>query len=605
MTSDNLIPPSSQPAMRALPELPNEILLLIIRTCSGTTLKQLRLTSKLFAQMSEPYLWRKLVLVPNDHCILAFIKALKRSKVLRHVTKLTYDGRFGLFFNKIKDIPYDISLHYPPAERTKDLASLDRTLQGHFKPYEDMAIEVACLSKALRLLPNLKEVCVREYEDDSSRVVASPHELKVPSFYLNSCKKLRVDPVTVPWNALSGPIGRSYTKGFLTAFFSTDYRLQKLKAKSMDAKAMFGVVPTKSAAAFQQMGIFKNIMDGLRELELSFRNDTLVNTANHVEAVAQLLKAAKKLKKLTLKLTDFSTSRYHYSDEELTSDFSPLVETSNGTWLSRPLVQKLETLVLSACTCHDEELIHFLRLHSASLRRLELSNITLLGGEDRRECWVRLIKRLKTELKLASISFSGWFSNGGRQQWSVAKDTVGNERLKAKVENYVVDRRIRDCPLEAVAIKPNEGDVEKPANGEEFEGDLTWTMVYSNRYADGDWEPAVPSFGIHSGPISSHSSDAGDFTPPPGQSEADSWEELEVVDSLGYYNDAKPILPSYPGDIDIEPPKIEMIVDIGSGPASTQGWSVLSSPPIKVAQAPPPAAPAMWGGPPFLSPFIA
>ncbi len=152
MTSDQVISSSSQPAPRLLPELPNEIFLLIIQRCPGATLKQLRLVSKSLAQMTEPFLWRKVVLVPNDHCILGFIKTLKRSKVLRHVNKLTYDGRFGNFFKLIKDVPPDPSLTVPPADRTKELASLERTFQGHFKPYEEMSIEVACLAKALRLI---------------------------------------------------------------------------------------------------------------------------------------------------------------------------------------------------------------------------------------------------------------------------------------------------------------------------------------------------------------------------------------------------------------------------------------------------------------------
>ena len=218
--------------------------------------------------------------------------------------------------------------------------------------------------------------------------------------------------------------------------------------------------------------------------------------------------------------------------------------------------------------------MHFLKLHSSSLRRLELSNITLLGGEDRRECWVRLIKHLKTELKLASISFSGWFSNGGRQQWSVAKDTVGVERLKARVENYVVDRRSRDCPLEPVAIRPNEGDVEKPANGEEFEGDLTWTMVYSRSADHVDWQPTEPSFGINSNAVSLHSSESesesGELIPTP-QSDSDSWGVLEDPDS---HSDVSPA-------VEITLPSFELLVDPGATPTEPQTYGVMSKPPLQ------------------------
>jgi hypothetical protein len=473
---------------------------------------------------------------------------------------------------------------------------LDRTYQGHFKPYEDVSIEVACLAKALRLLPNLKRVSIREYEDDIMGASNGTDHLKIPSFYLRICRRLRVNPKDVSWSTMFGASGRSYTKGFLTAAFSADCRLQKLKAKSIDGRAIFGVVPMKSPSAFQQVSIFKNIMDGLRELELSFRNDTLVSNANHIEAVGQLLKAAKRLKKLRLRLTDCSTNRYHYSNEDLMSDFAGLVETSTGTWLCKPLVPKLEVLIVDACICHDEDLMHFLKLHAGTLRRLELSNITLLGGDDRRECWVRLIKHLKTELKLASISFSGWFSNGGRQQWSVTKDTVGVDRLKAKVESYILDRRIRDCPLEPVAIKPNEGDVEKPANGEEFEGDLTWTMVYSNRYADHtDWLPTEPSFGVNSNVVSAQSSESGEPTSPP-QSDAGSWAavdstEMPPQDHLNFT----------PASVS----EFEMLIDVGAGATEFQSWKVLSSSSMKAGEASAPVPPTTWNWTPASPSFMA
>ena len=594
MTCENFTPASLQPTMKVLPALPNEIFLLIIQRCPGAILKQLRLVSKSLAQMAEPFLWRKVILVPNDHCILGFIKALKRSKVLRHVTKLSYDGRFGSFWSRIKEVPQTLNLPYPAADRAKDLVSLDRTHQGHFKPHEDVSIEVACLAKALRLLTNLKQVCVLEYEDETSSniTLSSPNtsDLKVPSFYLKISKKLRVDPSNVSWTAMAGG-GRSYAKGILTAAFSADCRLQKFKAKSISGHNLFGAMPMKSPAAFQQLSIFKNIMDGLRELELSFRNDTLLN--NHIEAVGQLLKAAKRLKKLKLRLTDCSANRCHYSDDELMSDFGALVETSTGTWLCKPLMPKLETLIIDACICHDEDLMHFLKLHAGSLRRLALSNITLLGGEDRRECWVRMIKHLRTELKLASISFSGWFSNGGRQQWSVTKEIIGTERLKAKVENYVVDRRIRDCPLEPVAIKVNEGDVVKPADGEEFEGDLTWTMVYSSQYADHvDWQPTEPSFGINSNVVSSHSSEVGSPTPPP-HSDTDSWEDV----GFGYgYVDA------HVGSATNGP--VFENSDCGGG--FTHPFAIeVSSAPKKIQQAAPSLAPSTWDWNPVAPSFMA
>lgn len=132
-----------------------------------------------------------MVLAPNDRSILAFVKALKHSKVPRHITKLTYDGRFGSLFSVIRRIPPDLNLPYPLEERAKVMAWLDHARSGHFRPYEDMTVEVACLAKVLHLLPNLKKVCIRECEDGSAILatlqgpIGESHYEKEPSFVVN------------------------------------------------------------------------------------------------------------------------------------------------------------------------------------------------------------------------------------------------------------------------------------------------------------------------------------------------------------------------------------------------------------------------------------
>ncbi|KAH0843726.1 hypothetical protein AYO21_08205 [Fonsecaea monophora] len=576
---------ATQVGVKQIPDLPNEIFLLIIQQCPRATLKHLRLVSKNLAHMVEPHLWRKVVLVPNDHCILGLYKALKRSKITRHITSLTYDGRFGAFFHCIKATPPDPALPFPQDEQVKEMALLDRTCSGHFKPYEEAAIEVAILSRVLRILPNLQAVRVKDHEDG-----ATIPATKVPSFYLKICKRLRIDPDSVNWSSMSANSSRSYTKGFLTAAFSAGCHLQSFKAKSIDGRNMFGVVPIKAPAAFQQLRICRTITENLRALELSFRNDTLISTANHIEAVRSLLEGAPRIKTLRLRLTDCSASRYQYAEDDLMSDFCGLLETSAGTWTSAPLIPRLETLIIDACICHDEDLMHFLKIHAATLRRLELSNITLLGGEDRRECWVRLIKHLKTDLKLTSVSFSGWLSNGGRQQWFVAKDTVGTDRLKAKVEAYVVDRRIRECPLESIAIQPNQGDVEQPEDGEEFEGDLTWTMVYSLHTGEQmDWQLTQPSFGVHSNEVSQPPSEAGDVNSL-DQTLSDGW-TWHAVDHLDDSEQDEPLDDEPPlpvgtiegpgifsgGAINYQPPPHETVKLLKFNPPSTTEWIPLAT----------------------------
>ena len=459
--------------------------------------------------MAEPYLWREVVIVPNESCVLGFCEALKHSKVTRHITKLVYDARFGGFSSHLKSYPPDPGLVAIDDGKARIEAVLDRVSQGRFNAYDDMSVEVAMLSKALRLLSNVREIRVRDYDEASNATIT-----KVPQFYRKLCRLAKVDPDTVDFAKMNGGSGRSYTKGLMTAVFSTDLRIQSFKSKNLDARSFFGQgsASMKSSGVNQQLRIFQAVVRHLRVLDLSFRNGTLMSTASHIDCVQMILKSCTKLKKLTLHLTDYTTTRYQYPDDELASELSILLESSTGSWVAQPLLPRLESLKIDACICHSEDLIHFLKIHATTLRKLEMSNITLLGGEDRRECWVSLIKYFKSDLNLSHVSFNGWLTNGGRQHWFVAKDNICKDRLKAKVERYIVDKHVPVCPLEALAIQPDQSDVVKPANGKEWEGDITWTMIYSSRHGGDpmDWQLTVPVFGAPAAGASDPSTADGD-----------------------------------------------------------------------------------------------
>ncbi|KAL2440754.1 hypothetical protein ABEF95_004845 [Exophiala dermatitidis] len=494
---------SSAPSDRLIPELPNEILLIIVQHCPRVTLKNVRLASRGLAQVADPYLWRKVALVPNEYCIYGFLNAVRRFQILGLVTKLTYDARFGGFFQCMKHIKPDLARPRSEQEKASIESILDRLSGGCFAPHEDTGIEVAILSMALRALPNLREIRVEDYDDGNME----PYPTKIPQFYRLIARSIKVNLDTENCRRFVGAHGRSYTKGILTAAFSAGSRLQAIKLKNLDSRPLFGVSPKDTSAAYQQLRIFKNLVQYVHLLDLSFLNDTFITTGRHIESVQVLLKSARRVKTLKLRLTDYSINIPKYPDEEeVQSDLGALLQSPRGSWISCAMMPQLQALTIEACICHDDDLMHFLNIHASTLRRLELSNMTLLGVHDRRECWVKLIKSLKRHLKLTSISFSGWFSNGGRQQWFVAKDSVGTRRLKARVERYVVDSYIRECPLECVAIQPNESDVKKPGSGEEIEGDVTWAMVYTKHPIESmDWHPQAPSFIVSSGASSSPS----------------------------------------------------------------------------------------------------
>ncbi|KIV90588.1 hypothetical protein PV10_07874 [Exophiala mesophila] len=501
-------------------QLPLEIIYWIAQSCPGKTLKSMRLASKTMAQIAEPLLWRHVVLVPNSWCIKAFIDTVKSSTFLQHVITLSYDARFPTFFEVIRNYRADSSIEQPKDDAALVESVFDRATNSCFTTNEDTSIEIAWLSKVIRMFPHLNEIIIRECD----RFGAIIDPVSIPHFYDKMCTMVNINPCNVNFDNMGILAGRSYTRSMLMAVFTTGCPLKIVRSTTADLNQTFAMHRGEKASTSYLLSIYEDVVANLSILELSFCPR---GSDRSLSAIQFMLSAATRLKSLSLSLGNDPSTNAYLAQDDMPSQLGDIFKTRAGSRAFKPTLPNLEYLALDGCISQEEDLIHFLSIHSSTLRHVHLSDMALLVVHERHGCWVEIIKSMRRMLQLSSATFDGWFSNGGRQHWFVIKDRVSPERLKTKVEKFVVKQGSRDCPLERVAIKPYENDVGAVVNAEEWEGDLSWTMVY-NRFENG-----VEFFwGLNTTIFSEVSSVAGNPILPPSPPSLDMIKAKEQPPSL-------------------------------------------------------------------------
>ena len=130
---------------------------------------------------------------------------------------------------------------------------------------------------------------------------------------------------------------------------------------------------------------------------------------------------------------------------------------------------------------------------------LFLTDLTILPQEDyiRRACLVDLVKLLRN-MQLLIIQLSGALTNCGNQKWLVGQSS-GENTLYNKVHDYMLwegeyAKRDAECPLDFVAVKEGQWDVNVPTEDTEenqnWKGDESWKMNnYQHHGEGGIWVP--------------------------------------------------------------------------------------------------------------------
>ncbi|RMZ83146.1 hypothetical protein DV738_g1385, partial [Chaetothyriales sp. CBS 135597] len=460
-------------APRSLPLLPIECLLLITHYSEPGTLQNFRLASRAFQRLADPVLWRTVRLVPNIDCLESFLDLIKTSSIAPHIQTLVYDTSWQTLVDEIKFK----SEAYPSSPNGGiDRPLLARCIDGDVRSAEGSAVEMCLLTRIFDALPRVSSL-----QSIMPIVPRRDHQRSSPPYYRAICNKagLRLpDPV-----ALRLPIfliSVSHVRSLLLAAYASSAKIDSLELIDLSWSSFFQEPNAIIQPPYSRLGDFRyrqHIFKSLKFLHVTFRNQPSRDPDLHLRSLREVLKGCVNLVCLRIRFNDHVEKKYA-PNYRMFSYLAPFVEGQS----MRPLMPKLSELHIDSCLCTQSELLHFLMIHSSTLRVLGLSNISLLqpDGGDTRGCWVHVIHSLKHALRLNKITFREWLSNGGRQRWFVSQDNpVDPSRLRPQIEKFVT-RQSNFIPqiLTAVALRPGQDDVPTPSEGVEVEGDWTWTMTY-------------------------------------------------------------------------------------------------------------------------------
>ena len=410
---------------------------------------------------------------------------MRQSKIAYHVQNVIYDTAWEYLIDDFrikaeKPANKDRLSTAPGKEMLSCSCILQQAVQNQIRAGEDGAAEVAYLSRVFLSLPHVRELTVREAFSSHGASSSLPH------YYQHVSKEAGVPTSDIRISGGFGPVdsNHSHTRMFLLAAYSTGIRFDAIDLRDVSWHTFFRQPPFDLAQpANHDFRIRKELFSTIKSLDLTFRGTPSRDYQANLKPLRDLLKSCERLESLYLSFTNIVNRRYT-SDNRSFSYLLPLL----GDHVSvRPLMPRLRELFLNSVFCTQQDLTYFLAIHGATLRHVSLSNISLLRHESRdsRGCWVKVIKAMKSMLRLDTVYFSGWLSNGGRQVWHISEDASDDDRLRPAVIKYITDRNTRICPLDHVAIVTDRDDLDRPPEGW-TEGDWTWTMTYANYKSRGD-----------------------------------------------------------------------------------------------------------------------
>lgn len=449
-----------------MPLLPNECLLLILRECQGSTLKNFRLASKAFGRLAEPLLWQDVRLVPNIDCLNSVHSLMIRSHLAFHVQNVIYDASWEYLIDdfriKSEKPAFKDKLSSTPGKETWSCGKiLQQCVQNQIRSGEDSPAEVACLSRLLSLFPNLQALAVKE--------TATTFEIldSMPYYYKKVCKDAGLPTTDIRLSGVLSTVDSapSHTRNFLLAAYSTGRGIDYVDLRAVSWFTFFRLPlhSTPGHSVSLDFRVRQDLFSNISQLDLSFRGSPSRDPCSDLKPLRELLKSCEKLEGLYLSFTNIVNHRRYSTDHRSFSYLSALLGENRSI---RPLMPRLRELFLNSTFCTQQDLIQFLAVHASTLQHVSLSNMSMLRNEnkDSRGCWVQVIKAMKSLLRLKTVYFSGWLSNGGRQIWHVSEDGSDDDRLRPAVIRYITDRSIsiQQCPLDHVAIPSDQEDLEKP-----------------------------------------------------------------------------------------------------------------------------------------------
>ena len=464
---------------RETPSLPYEVLIHIISCVSNKRdLKNVRLSSRLFAAEAEPRLFDTITLLPYRDFLDGFATFMKQNpRIAQHVQTVTYNAELRYLGNPNKDDEDD---------ENEDVVDEDIMLamRQHGLYDSDMTEEVSLVADCLEILPSVNRLHTIEANFDLPRtrrtILGSHHP-----YFRRLLGSRTTFHYTEDDEARGSLLAAAETAILALSQVSGSAMIRDLKILDADARWLFyDVVENMPNMPEGSLSVYREFFGQLKTLDLAFSPpsmamirqlgyaETLCNTR---EALGSILSSAEQLEQLHFEGPDDPNL---LKDPNLNpeSTLAGLLRSPAGIIRQHVIFPQLRVLELGNIACCAAELIALVRLHRQKLRKVVLYNVSLVEDpyEDARPCWVRTFKAIR-EFSVREVTISGEFSNLGSQSWLLQRDnpleSVDPESrehrehglsdkprtLKKSTEMWLSGQGDDACPIQFAAVNVEDG----------------------------------------------------------------------------------------------------------------------------------------------------
>ena len=420
--------------------VPQEILQLICKHMGRSDLKNARLACRELNNAAEISLFRQVLLRRNRESFRRLQMITSTPYIAMHVRAIAYSSRMlqewpeNTDFEEWRREHLGEGLFHPRGdvselEQSCTMADMQCCYSNWCehrhsqKLVDELDLEMKGLDAAFRELHQLDEIRfghVKNYPPDSARPVR-------PELFSSLGREMMVEPDRI--NGISHHLGQ-FT-AMMTAAHKSNKLLKRIKCFSLEWKVFE-----------QQHEVLSMMIANMRNCE---HFELIIWPKNRPESekgqvqISSMMRNAPRLRTIIL---GFSTRK----DEPLSKaiDLSRLFPPQSH-W------PRLRTLQLHGVKTSDIQLKAFLAAHASSLTILRLCYVHLSPYESKGRLhhgsWVATILFLHDALKLSEVSFSGFFTNSGNENWRVRGSTAAvgqdplptTETFKERVQRYVVD----------------------------------------------------------------------------------------------------------------------------------------------------------------------
>lgn len=468
----HLRPAVEWPISRLL-TLPVEIVIWIFRHVEFRDLKRLRLSCKFLCLLAEPILFHTIVVVPHLDSLQALVSLSEHPTIRTCVQIVFYDNRWGNFASWLSASPGEHGMCGQTAPPTASMpvaptfALLEQLSCGALTK-ESIDVEIAYLSRAFSMLPSLSGFGCLE-----PSVSGVQNSEPVPNFYARFLEMGRFEGPRWDRVGYQAPLQGSWGLfSLFSAMFATRVSVPDLRIDDVAWNDMF--------QSSHRLRMLRAVLRPIRRLKISTQVDSRGgDLGGDMPRTGSIMACVPSLEDLDLEFrpgpADPGVLGAHWDGHDVELSHMPRPPLAE-LLPKETYFPCLTRLTLSGFRVEETDLISLLTRHAETLStlRLGLGHLSPDADSGAEACWVRVIRRLQSDLHLKKMRFSRYLGNDASQSWGISEFRRYSRPgcLKERIEKFVVQGGT--CPLEQVAVGW-EPDEPKESHSY-FVGDDSWWM---------------------------------------------------------------------------------------------------------------------------------